>query len=167
MRQHRIGGACLSLPATGGALDRVENPLGGAGSENRGQTGLPANFRQKAPEIHGSSVSPRRAHAATPHGCSLPGERRSPLTDHARRWSVPPREYTPSMSPNTGLSPIISQLREDLAFRRMECGMRRLAARAPALEALDPAEPNAGVLLGLIAQWVDAGFAGPELVRRS
>jgi tetratricopeptide (TPR) repeat protein len=69
------------------------------------------------------------------------------------------------MSPNTGLSPIISQLREDLAFRRMECGMRRLAARAPALEALDPAEPNAGVLLGLIAQWVDAGFAGPELVR--
>jgi tetratricopeptide (TPR) repeat protein len=69
------------------------------------------------------------------------------------------------MSPNTGLSPIISQLREDLVFRRMECGMRRLAARAPALEALDPAEPNAGVLLGLIAQWVDAGFAGPELVR--
>src|ERR1039458_6061075 len=28
---------------------------------NRGQTGLPANFRQKAPEIHGSLVSPRRA----------------------------------------------------------------------------------------------------------
>jgi hypothetical protein len=27
----------------------------------RGQTGLPANFRQKAPEIHGSLVSPRRA----------------------------------------------------------------------------------------------------------
>src|SRR5271157_3857574 len=25
---------------------------------NRGQTGLPANFRQKAPEIHGSLVSP-------------------------------------------------------------------------------------------------------------
>lgn len=69
------------------------------------------------------------------------------------------------MSPNTGLNRIISQLREDLAFRRMECGMRTLAAHAPALEALDRAEPNAGVLLGLIAQWVDAGFAGPELVR--
>src|ERR1019366_1380216 len=26
-----------------------------------GQTGLPANFRQKAPEIHGSLVSPRTA----------------------------------------------------------------------------------------------------------
>jgi hypothetical protein len=31
------------------------------GPGNRGQTGLPANFRQKAPEIHGSLVSPRRA----------------------------------------------------------------------------------------------------------
>src|ERR1022692_4242889 len=29
------------------------------GLRNRGQTGLPANFRQKAPEIHGSLVSPR------------------------------------------------------------------------------------------------------------
>src|SRR5665811_1510462 len=29
------------------------------GSEIRGQTGPPADFRQKAPEIHGSLVSPR------------------------------------------------------------------------------------------------------------
>ena len=69
------------------------------------------------------------------------------------------------MSPKSGLNRIISQLREDLAFRRMECGMRLLAAHAPVIEALDPAEPNAGILLGLISQWVDAGFAGPELVR--
>src|ERR1019366_2811926 len=41
--------------------DRVEKPIRGAGPGNRGQTGLPANFRQKAPEIHGSLVSPRRA----------------------------------------------------------------------------------------------------------
>src|ERR1035438_4606038 len=27
--------------------------------KDRGQTGLPANFRQKAPEIHGSLVSPQ------------------------------------------------------------------------------------------------------------
>src|SRR5271157_3830553 len=31
------------------------------GTGNRGQTGLPANFRQTAPEIHGSLVSPRGA----------------------------------------------------------------------------------------------------------
>jgi tetratricopeptide (TPR) repeat protein len=69
------------------------------------------------------------------------------------------------MSPDTGLNPVISQLRDHLAFRRMECGMSALAAHSAALHALDPAEPNAGILLGLIAQWVDAGFAGPELVR--
>src|ERR1019366_3151535 len=32
---------------------------------NRGQTGLPANFRQTAPEIHGSLVSPRGQSAIT------------------------------------------------------------------------------------------------------
>jgi tetratricopeptide (TPR) repeat protein len=64
-----------------------------------------------------------------------------------------------------GLHPIISKLREQLAFRRMECGMRTLAVHATAIKSLDPREPEAGILLGLIAQWVDAGFAGPELVR--
>src|ERR1035438_5565309 len=40
--------------------DRVEKrPAPGSGK--RGQTGLPADFRQKTPEIHGSLVSPRRA----------------------------------------------------------------------------------------------------------
>ena len=43
--------------------------------------------------------------------------------------------------------------------------MRTLAAYAGTLKSLTPAEPNAGVLVGLVAQWVDAGFAGPELVR--
>jgi tetratricopeptide (TPR) repeat protein len=69
------------------------------------------------------------------------------------------------MSPDTGLNPVISQLRDHLAFRRMECGMSALAAHSAVLHGLDPAEPSAGILLGLIAQWVDAGFAGPELVR--
>src|ERR1700690_567358 len=45
--------------STDGSEDRVEKPIRGSGSGNRGQTGLPANFRQKAPEIHGSLVSPR------------------------------------------------------------------------------------------------------------
>src|ERR1017187_100746 len=50
-----------STPASpeGGTGDRVEKPIPAPGSETRGQTGLPANFRQKAPEIHGSLVSPR------------------------------------------------------------------------------------------------------------
>src|ERR1019366_8384319 len=40
---------------------RVEKPLGDSGSADRGQTGLTANFRQTAPEIHVSLVSPREA----------------------------------------------------------------------------------------------------------
>src|SRR5258708_36792824 len=69
------------------------------------------------------------------------------------------------MGPHGGLSPIISQLRDHLAFRAMEYGMQTLAVHACALERLGAAEPNAGILLRLVAQWVDAGFAGPELVR--
>lgn len=69
------------------------------------------------------------------------------------------------MGPSTTLIPIVSQLRDHLAFRRMECARRTLVDQAPAIQALNPSEPNAGVVLGLIAQWVDAGLAGPELVR--
>jgi len=69
------------------------------------------------------------------------------------------------MGLQSGLNPIISQLRDHLGFRRMECGMLTLAAHALTLESLDPAAPNAGILLGLVAQWVDAGFASPGLVR--
>ena len=72
--------------------------------------------------------------------------------------------HTVSMGPTTGLNPIISQLRDHLGLRRMECGMLTLAAHALALESLDPAAPNAGILLGLLAQWVDSGVAGPGLV---
>ena len=68
------------------------------------------------------------------------------------------------MGPTTGLNPIISQLRDHLGLRRMECGMLTLAAHALALESLDPAAPNAGILLGLLAQWVDGGLARPRLV---
>lgn len=69
------------------------------------------------------------------------------------------------MSPYSGLNPILSQLRDHLGFRRMECGMQTLSAHASAFASLDAAQPSAGILLGLVAQWVDAGFAAPELVR--
>jgi tetratricopeptide (TPR) repeat protein len=69
------------------------------------------------------------------------------------------------MGPTTGLDPIISQLRDHLGFRRMECGMIALEAHTSLLETLNPATPNAGILVGLVAQWVDAGFTSPLLVR--
>src|ERR1035441_1726853 len=41
------------------AYDGIKKPIRGPGRGDRGQTGLPAHFRQTAPEIHGSLVSPR------------------------------------------------------------------------------------------------------------
>jgi hypothetical protein len=72
---------------------------------------------------------------------------------------------TSNMGP-AGLHPIISQLRR--ASRLPPDGVaecERSPAHATVIHTLDPREPEAGVLLGLVAQWVDAGFAGPELVR--
>jgi hypothetical protein len=50
------------------------------------------------------------------------------------------------MGPTTGLNPIISQLRDHLGLRRMECGMIALEAHTSLLETLNPATPNAGIL---------------------
>ncbi|MBZ5729105.1 MAG: tetratricopeptide repeat protein [Acidobacteriia bacterium] len=69
------------------------------------------------------------------------------------------------MSGPPGLEAIIRQLREDLAFRRIASGMQTLESARPALAALGPPVAHAGVFLGMLAQWVDAGFGGAELVR--
>jgi tetratricopeptide (TPR) repeat protein len=52
---------------------------------------------------------------------------------------------------------LVERLREDLGFRRIEQGIRTLQCFRPMIETLEP-EPGAGVLVGLTAQWVDAGF---------
>jgi tetratricopeptide (TPR) repeat protein len=69
------------------------------------------------------------------------------------------------MTPGPELDSLIGQLREDLAFRRIQSGMRTLEAAEPLLSSLEPAHPNFGILVGIVAQWVDAGFNGPGLVR--
>jgi tetratricopeptide (TPR) repeat protein len=61
---------------------------------------------------------------------------------------------------------IVSQLRQDIAYRRIDSGMRCLDAHRDLIEALCPEHPKAGVLLGYVAQWVDNGYQGPELVKR-
>lgn len=63
------------------------------------------------------------------------------------------------------LTTIINQLREDLAFRRIDSGMRALGAHRSLLAGLDPSQKDAAVLVGCVAQWVDIGFGGPELLR--
>jgi tetratricopeptide (TPR) repeat protein len=70
------------------------------------------------------------------------------------------------MSPASGLSALIDQLRDDLAFRRLRQGMATLASHRELILSLEPGVRNSGVLLGLVAQWVDAGFDRPDLIRQ-
>lgn len=64
----------------------------------------------------------------------------------------------------TGIE-LLERLRDDLIHRRISSGMELLQANRDALESLDPAEPGGGTLLGYAAQWVDIGFAGPDLIK--
>jgi tetratricopeptide (TPR) repeat protein len=68
------------------------------------------------------------------------------------------------MGANIGPAPLIAQLREDLAFRRIGSGLEALEKHRSLLTALDPTQDNAAALVGIVAQWVDIGFAGPELL---
>jgi tetratricopeptide (TPR) repeat protein len=61
---------------------------------------------------------------------------------------------------------LLAGLRDDLGFRRIEQGIRRLERVRPMVESLRPDVANSGVLVGLVAQWVDAGFDTPHLLAR-
>src|ERR1039458_3469850 len=60
---------------------------------------------------------------------------------------------------------LLRQLREDIAYRRLDSGMRCLEANRGLIESLAPTRKSAGVLLGYLAQWVDIGFEGPQLIK--
>jgi len=60
---------------------------------------------------------------------------------------------------------LLARLRDDLGFRRIEQGIGTLERFRPTIETLEPG-PRAGVLVGLIAQWVDAGFDNYALLPR-
>jgi len=61
---------------------------------------------------------------------------------------------------------VLKQLQEDIAWRRIESGLRRLQAQKTLVDSCGPAQKGAAVLLGYLAQWVDIGFAGPALIKR-
>jgi tetratricopeptide (TPR) repeat protein len=61
------------------------------------------------------------------------------------------------MGPELGPAALLARLRDDLGYRRIQQGIQTLERFRPRIETLQP-EPQAGVLVGLIAQWVDAGF---------
>jgi len=59
----------------------------------------------------------------------------------------------------------LKQLKEDLAWRRIDSGMKCLAAHKERVESCELQQKNAAVLLGYFAQWVDLGFSGRELLK--
>jgi len=60
---------------------------------------------------------------------------------------------------------LLRRLRDDIAYRRIDGGMRCLEANRALFDSLAPTQPGAGVLLGYAAQWVDIGHEGPHLVK--
>ena len=69
------------------------------------------------------------------------------------------------MAPELEPATLLAQLRDDLGRRRICQGIRKLSAARPTLDLIRPG-CGTGVLTGLVAQWVDAGFDTPCLVER-
>jgi tetratricopeptide (TPR) repeat protein len=59
----------------------------------------------------------------------------------------------------------LEQLREDIAFRRIDSGIRLLESHQHLIDSCGPGQENGVVFLAHLAQWVDAGFAQPELIK--
>jgi tetratricopeptide (TPR) repeat protein len=77
------------------------------------------------------------------------------------------------MSPSTHLptgaeSPdtFLTQIKQDLAARRIDSGIQCLSAHRHVLESINPRQKHSGVLLGYFAQWVDVGFPERALLKR-
>lgn len=70
------------------------------------------------------------------------------------------------MCPVVEPGPVLAQLRDDLGRRRIRAGIETLERLRPEIETLNPSCRGTGVFLGLIAQWVDAGFEDEELLVR-
>ena len=67
------------------------------------------------------------------------------------------------MGPQVEPAALVVRLREDLGHRRIGQGIQILEQSRSMIENLRPG-PGCGVLTGLIAQWVDAGFEGYALL---
>ncbi|MGB7437291.1 MAG: tetratricopeptide repeat protein [Candidatus Acidiferrum sp.] len=60
----------------------------------------------------------------------------------------------------------LKQLKDDVAWRRIDSGLRCLAAHRELVESCELPQKNAAVLLGYFAQWIDLGFSGKALLKR-
>ena len=74
---------------------------------------------------------------------------------------------TPQVSERNSEIPeaLLEQLKEDIAWRRVDSGLRLLEANQDLVESCNPGQKGAGILLGYLAQWVDIGFARPTMIK--
>jgi len=69
------------------------------------------------------------------------------------------------MQPEPEPATLLADLRDHLGYRRIAQGYRTLERARRWIESLEP-KPGSGVLVGLVAQWVDAGFDSPAMLSR-
>ena len=68
------------------------------------------------------------------------------------------------MNPAAEIALDLAQLRDNLGCRRIRAGIEALERLRPQIESLSPCQAHAGEFVGLIAQWVDAGFDSADLL---
>jgi tetratricopeptide (TPR) repeat protein len=79
--------------------------------------------------------------------------------------ATPPRKNAISGS-FTIPDSLLQELKKNLVTRRVSSGFALLDAHHYLLADLDPAQPNAALLVGQAAQWVDIGYGEPGLVEQ-
>ena len=62
---------------------------------------------------------------------------------------------------------LLLQLNDDLGNRRIAIGIARVQAHVDQFRHLSPDQPHAGRVASCLAQWVDVGCDGPQLVREA
>src|SRR5260370_28292523 len=61
---------------------------------------------------------------------------------------------------------LLQDLKKNLVTRHVSSGFALLDAHSHLFASLDPAQRNAAAMEGHVAQWVDIGYAGPDLVEQ-
>lgn len=62
---------------------------------------------------------------------------------------------------------LLNQLRQALATRKIDVGIEVLEAHRDLLDNMDPRDPNGPIFVGLLAQWVDVGFANSAILKQA
>ena len=85
---------------------------------------------------------------------------------HLSRYDSPVA-ITPRVRPAPDIpDSLLQELRQNLVTRQVSSGIALLDANAHLFAVLDPAQRNAAALVGAVAQWVDIGYSGPELIEQ-